>query len=51
MKKNFYYPTGYTNAAPQEEKGDGGINWEVGTDIYIYICVAAAKLLVRSDSV
>ena len=37
VKKNFYYPTGYRHAAPKEEKGDGGINWEVGLDIYIYI--------------
>ena len=44
MKKNFYYPTGYRHAAPREEKGDGGINCEVGiththTHIYIYIYI------------
>ena len=39
VKKNFYYPTGYRHAAPKEEKGDGGINWEVGLDIYIYIFI------------
>ena len=44
VKKNFYYPTGYRNAAPQEEKGDGGINWEVGTDIYIYVLLLLSCL-------
>ena len=39
VKKNVYYPTGYRNAAPQEEKGDGEINWEVGTDIYMCMYV------------
>ena len=36
MKKNFYYPTGYRHAAPKEEKGDGGINWEVGIDTHTH---------------